>query len=77
MGHDTNKELAKLYGDLSLLFMALLLTIWELNDRAILIVILAITSIFIVLVISNSSKKHVYTVIHSQRKDRSGKETVF
>ncbi|KAA8324548.1 hypothetical protein FE407_08145 [Leuconostoc carnosum] len=46
-GHDTSKESAKLYGDLSLLFMGIGLTMLQLNYGPILIVTLAATSIVI------------------------------
>ena len=46
-GDDTNKKSTELYGDLSLLFMGLVLTIVQLNYGSILIVSLAAFSIFI------------------------------
>ncbi len=46
-GHNSNKESAKLYGDLSLLFMGIGLTIWQLNYGTIFIVAIASFLIFI------------------------------
>ena len=47
IGHNSNKESAKLYGDLSLLFMGIGLTIWQLNYGTIFIVAIASFLIFI------------------------------